>query len=366
MPDHQPAFPNGPPAWPRVIAGMADVFQDLLNSGDWGKYHASHTEKLAPRISQLVGQQETRLTSSGTIAVELALRGVGVGRCDEVILGAYDFPGNFRCIESCGAIPVLVDMDAVTGCLDAAALDSATTAQTKAILVSHLHGGIAAMRSICRLAHEKEIAVIEDACQSPGARVDGQPAGSWGDVSTLSFGGSKLLTAGRGGSVSTKHPEVMQRIRIYADRGNDSFPLSQMQAAVISCQLDYLEPWNQQRRESAMMLRHRLADVSRICYIGQSLDDATKPSYYKTMFLLDESIDRASWIANVQREGVAIDAGFRGFAKRSQRRCRKIGKLTVSQRIATQGVVLHHPVLLENETAICKLASVMQIVTENA
>src|SRR5436853_127214 len=81
------------------------------------------------------------------------------------------------------------------------------------------------------LARGRNIRLIEDAAQMPGATVAGRPAGSWGDVGILSFGGSKLVTAGRGGAVLTSQPDIAQRIRLYTQRGNDAYPLSELQAA---------------------------------------------------------------------------------------------------------------------------------------
>ena len=115
-----------------------------------------------------------------------------------MILAAYDFPGNFRSVEAVGARPVLVDIDPRTWCLDSGRIAAAVSPATRAVIVSHLHGGLADMAQICEIASAHHLSVIEDACQAAGAQVQGRPAGAWGDAAVLSFGGSKLLTAGRG------------------------------------------------------------------------------------------------------------------------------------------------------------------------
>src|SRR5262249_4920495 len=152
----------------------------------------------------------------------------------------YDFPGNFRAIEAIGARPVLVDLAAGAWTLDVEQVLAAISSQTKAIIVSHLHGSLADMRRLREIADERGLAVVEDACQVPGARVEGKAAGSWGDCGVFSFGGSKLLTAGRGGAVVTNRDEVVQRIKIYCERGNDAFPMSELQAAVLEPQIPLL------------------------------------------------------------------------------------------------------------------------------
>ena len=122
------------------------------------------------------------------------------------------------------------------------------TSQTRAILVAHLHGGIVDLPRVRRIADPLGIPVIEDACQNPGATVYGRRAGTWGDVGVLSFGGSKLLTAGRGGVLLTQRQEIAERIKRYVLRGNDAYPLSEMQAAILIPQLDQLDALNDRRR----------------------------------------------------------------------------------------------------------------------
>src|SRR5205085_10640127 len=117
----------------------------------------------------------------------------------------YDFAGNFRAVDAVGARPVLVDIDSSTWCLDAQQVASAASDRVRAVIVSHLHGGLADMPAICEVAKAHGWSVVEDACQATAAQVHGRISGTWGDVGVLSFGGSKLLTAGRGGAVLTQH-----------------------------------------------------------------------------------------------------------------------------------------------------------------
>src|SRR5439155_13714733 len=145
---------------------------------------------------------------SGTFAVELALRALKVQPGDEVALAAYDYPGNFLTLHALGARPVLVDVSPGNAVLDVTQLAAALTPEVRAVIVSHLHGGLAPMRAITELVRSRGVAVVEDACQCPGAVVEGRPTGAWGDAGVLSFGGSKLLTAGRGGAILTPHAGI--------------------------------------------------------------------------------------------------------------------------------------------------------------
>jgi len=334
----------------RVRAALQRAYAD----GSWGRYHGPNCERLAGALSEMHGGLQATLCSSGTVAVELALRGLGVVARDEVILAGYDFPGNFRAIEAIGAKPVLVDIDPRNWCLDPAALEQALARETRAIIVSHLHGGIAPMRQVMELAAAHGVGVVEDACQSPGATVDGRIAGTWGDVSVLSFGGSKLLTAGRGGAILTPRDDVHQRVKIANDRGNSAFPLSELQAAVLCPQLDSLGDRNLRRRENVARLTEKLALLDALQQLTNHVPG--EPCYFKVAwrYLADgnDQNGREAFVAAVEAEGVALGTGFRGFTRRSERRCRQAGTLQHSARAADETVILHHPVLLESTAVI--------------
>ncbi len=349
---------EGPPAWPGPDEAVRAALESAWADGSWGRYDGSHGRRLAQRLAEMHGVQQAWCCSSGTVAVELALRGLRVSAGDEVILAGYDFPGNFRAVEAVGAMPVLVDIQRRTWCLDASQLDDAWSPCVRAVIVSHLHGGLAAMPEIRAWADLRALAVVEDACQVPGARIEGRLAGTWGDVGVLSFGGSKLLTAGRGGALLTNRSDVVQRIKIYSERGNQAYPFSELQAAVLLPQLEKLAEQNDRRLQNAL----RLLDL---CRGFSALEPVTWdgarscPSFYKLGWLFgaqNAGLRRDEFLAVVRAEGVALDEGFRGFALRSGRRCRRIGDLPNSQEAAQQTVLLHHPVLLSPPAEIDRVA----------
>ena len=256
MHNQVPLFPNGPPEWPLQDEAVLQALHKAWADGSWGRYAGPHSEQLERTLQEIFCVDETILCASGTIAVELALRSGAIGNGDRVAIAAYDFPGNFRAIESAGARPVLFDIHADTWCLDEEQLanslreDAANPNRLKAIIVSHMHGGLANMPKVMQLAAQHGLHVVEDACQVPGATIEGQPAGSWGHAGVLSFGGSKLLTAGRGGAVLTQDPTLHQRMRVFSERGNSAFPLSELQAAVLLPQLKQLVVRNKVRNKN--------------------------------------------------------------------------------------------------------------------
>ncbi len=347
-----PTIANGPPEWPIADPEIEAALMEAYSSGNWGRYHGPYCATLEQRLRGLHDVPHARLCSSGTVAVELALRGLGLEPGNEVILGAYDFPGNFRCIEDVGARPVLADIAAGHGCLDRPQLEKAYQTTVRAAIVSHLHSGLAPMQAIMEWASEHDTLIIEDACQAPGATVDGRPAGSWGHIGVLSFGGSKLLTAGRGGALLIHDPMHAQRIRVFVERGNDAFPLSELQAAALLPQLEKLDVRNAVRQNSVARLTEATRPISPLRFVG-SLDQS--PSFYKVAWRYDAQLgkwSREEFIAALRAEGVAVDSGFRGFFRRTGKRCRHSGPLTEAKTAASSTVVLHHPVLLEPEPTI--------------
>lgn len=365
---------------------LADEIRETLLSmaddGSWCRYEGSHCERLRDALRERFGVPHVTLCCSGTIAVELALRGVGVGVGDEVILAGYDFPGNFRAIEAVGARPVLADIEPDSWCLDADRAAEAIGPATRAIIFSHLHGTLASARRLRSLADARGLVLVEDTCQVPGAFVDGQAAGSWGHVAAVSFGGSKLLTAGRGGAVLASDPVVPQRIKVFADRGNEAFPLSELQAAVLLPQLRRLAEMNTERLARAARLRDAVSAIAAWRPPRDwRLSTNQKPAFYKLAWWFepaeddaratgDNSVEFAAatdafTVAKIaQTAGLPLDTAFRGFADRSARRCRKADDLRYARRAAARTLLLHHTELPEEGLATERLANLFRVVAE--
>jgi dTDP-4-amino-4,6-dideoxygalactose transaminase len=169
-------------------------------------------------------------------------------------------------------------------------------------------------------------------------------------VGVLSFGGSKLLTAGRGGALLTRQPELLQRARLALTRaGNLVCPLSELQAIVLEPQLDLLPARNVRRAQNVAQLSERLRGVPGLRPFRNRVAES-EPGYYKLGFQLDEKmfgLPRSRFVAALQAEGVAFDEGFRALhVGRSPSRFRAAGELREAERAHAGTVVLHHPVLL--------------------
>jgi dTDP-4-amino-4,6-dideoxygalactose transaminase len=292
-----------------------------------------------------------------------------VGPGDEVVLAAYDYGGNFLAVHAVGALPVLADVEADNWNLAPEALGQAFGPATRAVIASHLHGGLVPMRELTALAAAHGVRVVEDAAQAPGATVQGRPAGTWGDAGVLSFGGSKLLSAGRGGALLTRHADVHQRARLALHRGNQVCPLSELQAAVLLPQLDRLAERNAHRARAAAFLARRLGAVPGLRPL-RNREAAGEPGYYKFGLQFDAGrfgLSRARLVAAARAEGVALDEGFRALhAGRSPSRFRQAGPLTEADRAHAGAVVLHHPVLLGTEAELEQVAAAVEKVHAHA
>jgi len=334
--------------------------QIALDQGWWRDYEGPATEQLVEKLCAVFEQAFAHLCCSGTMAVELALRGVGVRPGDNVLLAGYDFAGNFRAIESLGARPVLIDNSADAWVIDHQWLPNDDSEKYAAIIVSPLHGSLVDLTPIKNWCHARGCALILDECQVPAAMIGGRLLGSQADATCLSFGGSKLLTSGRGGAVLTPHEQVLQRIRIASDRGNDATALSQLQAASLLPQVDHLVAANHYRAslfEPIWKIAAEfnwLLDPFAMANPGQ-LDGSVPVSdgenlrvFYKIGWRLKGQVNRNGIMHKAAEHGIPLGEGFRGFHLRSVRRCGRVGELPNAKAAAEQTILLSHTYLTGN------------------
>jgi dTDP-4-amino-4,6-dideoxygalactose transaminase len=364
-----PLRPQGPPIWPSADPEIDEVLRQAGRDGLWGKYQAEHSERLGAWLREYHQVEHVLLCGSGNYAVELALRALNIGPGDEVLLAAYDYPGNFLSIHAVGATPVLVDVAPHNWNLSPH-IEGAIGPATKAILASHLHGGMAPIDALLPFAQDRGLRVIEDASQAPGAILHGRRAGTSGHVGTLSFGGSKLLCAGRGGALLTRDAGIAQRARNHLMRaGNIVCPLSELQAAVLMPQVAKLDERNARRWQNVQVLRNALADIPGV----RVFDNPTPPdlpAFFKVGVQLDAAafgLSRALLIKALRAEGFAVDEGFAAaHHARSPLRYRQGMPLEEAERAHQGCVQLHHPILLEGVEEMHRLAEAWRRIHHHA
>jgi dTDP-4-amino-4,6-dideoxygalactose transaminase len=249
-----------------IVAGLSRVFENT--SFVLGREVAAFEEAYArfSGVAHCVG------VANGTDALELALRALGIGRGDEVILPANTFIASALAVVRAGATPVLVDCDPVHQLIDPARVAERVGPRTRAVMPVHLFGQMAPVERIAEVIAGREVAMVEDAAQAHGCTRLGRPAGDFGAVAGTSFYPGKNLGAyGDAGAVLTRDEKVAKKIRALRNYGSEvryhhpevgfNSRLDSVQAVVLSAKLQHLAEWNAARRRAAERYRELLGGV---------------------------------------------------------------------------------------------------------
>jgi dTDP-3-amino-3,4,6-trideoxy-alpha-D-glucose transaminase len=232
----------------------------------------AEVEAFEREFARYCGVEHVVGVSSGTDALALSLRALGLGAGDEVIVPANSFIATAEAVTLAGAVPRFVDVDPATAVLSAEAVEAALGARVRAMIAVHLYGRTVEMNPILELAREHGLWVIEDAAQAHGALYGGRRVGSLAACGCFSFYPSKNLGAwGDGGAVSTDDAELAERVRLFRSHGErprnhhlvagTTARLDSIQAAVLRIKLRRLDESNQARRRIARRLDSALTGL---------------------------------------------------------------------------------------------------------
>ena len=208
---------------------------------------------------------------NGTDALELALRALGIGHGDEVLVPANTFVATAEAVCAVGAVPRFVDVDPASGLIDLESCAQRVVPATRAVVPVHLYGRMVDMSAVMSFALRHGLLVVEDAAQAHGARRDGQRAGTLGHIGCFSFYPGKNLGAmGDAGTAVTNDDTLADTLRLLRDHGRrtrdlhdapgHNSRLDPVQAAVLSVKLVHLDRWNAARRDVAEAFRRQLSD----------------------------------------------------------------------------------------------------------
>ena len=261
----------------RLDSAHPELFAELMETVERIARDSAFTlgpelERFEDAFAEFCGTGYALGVSSGTAALELALRGLGIGPGDEVIVPTYSFIATAEAVSTVGATPVIVDVDEDTALITAEIVAAALTPRTRCVIPVHLFCRTVEMDPLLELCRGRGIAVVEDACQAHGALYRGRPVGSLGDAGCFSFYPTKNLGGwGDGGAFVSGDPELTARVRLLRSHGEGTrhhheiatgtHRLDTLQAAILSVKLPHLYEWNQRRRDAAAMLSEALADV---------------------------------------------------------------------------------------------------------
>lgn len=264
--------------------------------------------------------------NAATSGLAAALGAVDVGPGDEVITTCMSFNATAMSILVFNAIPVFVDVEDETFCMDPEAIERAITPQTKAILVVHLLGNPADMDAIMAIARKYNLRVIEDAAQAPGTIFRDRYVGTIGDIGVYSFQETKNIMTGEGGMIVTNDPSLARKARLIRNHGESipddswddaalvnlvglNFRMTELTAAMGSSQLEKLDENNRARTNNALFLREEMQSLPGI--VLPVFKDGTVPHIFSMLY--DESVtcvDRQKLLAAVRAEGIPVGSGY--------------------------------------------------------
>jgi dTDP-3-amino-3,4,6-trideoxy-alpha-D-glucose transaminase len=256
---------------PELLEELLEVVSRVAHAGAFTM--GAELEAFEAEFAAYCETEHSVGVSSGTEAIVLALKALGVRPGDEVIVPANSFIASAEGVSLAGATPRLVDVDPHTHLLTAEAAEAAIGPRTRGVIPVHLMGSTVDMRPLMEVARAAGLWVVEDCAQAHGARVDGQRVGTFGDVGCFSMYPTKNLGAwGDAGAIVTAEPELAKQVMLLRSHGEQpryhhrmvgtTARLDALQAALLRVKLRRLEGWNDDRRRIGSMLREGLADTS--------------------------------------------------------------------------------------------------------
>lgn len=270
-------MPHTSPRWIPVAAPVIgereiEYVTDAVRSG-WVSSIGPYLDRFERGFAEFCGVAHAVAVSNGTVALQLALRALGVGPGDEVVIPDLTFAATAHAVLDVGAVPVLADVDPASWCIDPRAVERALTPRTRAIMPVHLYGHPADMEAIGAIAAPRKLLVLEDAAEAHGARVGARRVGSFGVAGAFSFYGNKLMTTGEGGALVTNDGDLAARFRFLKDHGMSkerryyhselafNYRMTNLQAALGVAQLEQVEAFIEKKRLLMSWYREALGGV---------------------------------------------------------------------------------------------------------
>jgi len=366
--------------WPFYDEDEIISVLNVLRSGKVNQWTGTEVEDFQKEFARFCGVKHAIALANGTVALELALRGLGIGPGSEVIVTPRTFIASASCVALSGAVPVFADVNRDSQNIEPDAIEKTITPRTRAIIAVHLAGWPCDMGPITSLAEKYSLKIIEDCAQAHGSRYKGQLVGSLGDVSAFSFCQDKIMsTGGEGGMLLTNDDEVWEKCWSFKDHGknyhkvqdknpacgfrwlHDSFGtnyrMTEMQAAIGRIQLRKLSEWVEVRRRNASIFNKELSQ-------SQCVRITIPPpeffhSYYKYYTFIRPERLKPEWnrdriLLAINKEGIPAFSGSCSEIYLEEAfttsRFRHIGNLPVARELGeTSMMFLVHPTLSEKE-----------------
>lgn len=288
--------------WPIYDEEQIEEVVAVLRSSRVNAWTGEHVGRFEEAYAKYLGRRHAVALANGTVALDLAMRVLGIGAGDEVIVTPRSFVASAACVPFAGATPVFADVDPISGNLSAETIAPKITQRTKAVIVVHVAGWPCDMAPIMELAQRTGIKVVEDCAQAHGAEYYGHPVGSFGDIAAFSFCQDKIITTGgEGGLVAMDDEAMWAKAWSIKDHGKcydtvtrpnhasgfrwlhesvgTNWRMMSIQAVLGLRQLERLHEWRAQRARNAEIWRRALADIP--MFFTPQLDSAHTHGWYR-------------------------------------------------------------------------------------
>jgi dTDP-4-amino-4,6-dideoxygalactose transaminase len=312
--------------WPLFDERERAQLEDVLASANWGGFPSPNRKsaEFAERFAAFQGARFVIPTTSGTTALEAALKALGVGPGDEVIVPAITFAATAYAPVACMARPVFADVDPETVCIAPASVKRLITRRTKAFIPVHYGATLADLDALGEIAKTHGIAIVEDCAHVPGARWRDRGVGTFGAAGCFSFQSTKPMTAGEGGAIVTDDPALEQRAQSLINCGRrrpgDTFEeplmganyrMTEWQCGVLLAQLERMPVQIETKSAAAARLREGLNRIKGVTAIARD-PRVTREVIYAFIFKIDESmlgVSRNRFVRAMRAEGIPCGVG---------------------------------------------------------
>jgi dTDP-4-amino-4,6-dideoxygalactose transaminase len=313
-------------SWPIWDESEEKQLLEVLHSGNWGVLNGTKVHAFERAFADYQQARHGICVVNGTAALEIAMRAIDMRPGDEVITTPYTFVATVNAALLAGAVPILVDVNPETFCIDVEQIKAAITPRTKAILPVHIAGHPADMDAILEIAQKHGLRVVEDACQSWGAEWRGRRVGALGDLGAFSFQASKNINAGEGGIIVTNDDQLEEMVWSLHNVGRRkggvwyehvrmgwNCRMTEWQGAILLAQLARADQLAERRRQSAVYLSEALQTMPGIKPV-QVDSRVTRHAWHIFMFRYNSQafggMSRDGFLRALQAEGIPCAPGY--------------------------------------------------------
>jgi len=373
--------------WPYYSENEIAAVAAVLRSGKVNYWTGDEVHKFEKEFADFCHTKYAVAVANGTVALELALRALGIGPGDEVVVPSSTFVATASAVALCGARAVFADVDQDSQNITADTIRPVISPHTKAIITVHLAGWPCEMEPILELASMHNLKIIEDCAQAHGATYKGRPVGSIGDVAAFSFCQDKIIsTGGEGGMLVTNNPQVWEKAWSFKDHGksfaavnnrhhkpgfrwlHNSFGtnsrMTEMQAAIGRLQLEALPEWHSRRSQIAARLTRCFEKIPALRVVRPPAH--IEHAYYKYDVFVRPEVLKTGWSRDlimqaINREGVPCFTGpcSEVYLEKAfeSNKLRPVHRLPVARKLGeTELAFLVHPTLTDEEVeATCEI-----------